>query len=249
MKTNFIKLVIPLFISVLFLSCSTEIEPVDPALLIPIIPIDNPVNNNQGGANSNSTGNYWPMSVNNQWTYKENGVLKPPMKITTTQQINGVTYYKYTDFIGTSTNGSNAQTTVWTRRNNGNYYVRQEATIPAQGGNPAIFVSPIEIIILKDYIVANTTWTQNLVQTTTIQGAPPIETNVTINGKILEKDIDFTVNSIAYTNVIKVQVIQTTQGVTNLNYYWFARNIGMIKYQNIINSTTVTSELQTYVVN
>ena len=32
-------------------------------------------------SNGVTTGNYWPMAVNNQWTYKYNGVLSTPSKI------------------------------------------------------------------------------------------------------------------------------------------------------------------------
>lgn len=224
---------------------SCETEPVDPAL-VGGIPEDGNGGGNGGGI---STGDYWPMAAGNQWVFIKDGVLQDPMEIIAPEQINGTTYYAYDTFFGNTTAGAAGQMDVWTRKEGGNYYIRQEANIPSVDGSPAITVSPIELIILKDNIAVNQTWTQNLTQTTTIEGFPPIVTTILINGEILEKDVAVTVNSIAYTNVIKAKVTQTTQGVVNVNYYWFAKDIGLIKYQNNYLDIESVSELSTYSLN
>ena len=101
------------------------------------------------------------MAVNYTWNYKNNGTIEPPMKIISSEQIDGKTYYKYANFIGTSTvQGASFTGNIWARKENNTYFIRQEATIPAQNGNPAITVLPIEIEILKDNIAVNGTWTQ-----------------------------------------------------------------------------------------
>jgi len=248
-KMKFVSALAVLFIAFSLFSCSTEIEPVDPALI-------NGENGNGGGGNGGgnngggtSTGDYWPMTVNNQWTFIKDAMLQSPMKIIGTEQIGGMTYYEYDSFFGTSLQGLEAEGGLWTRKENGNYYARQEINIPAQGGQPAISVSPLEIIILKDNIDINQTWTQNLTQTTTIQGFPPMDSAIIIEGTILEKDITITINGIVYTNVIKVELVQTTQGITQENYYWFAKDIGPIKYQFNYMGTETINELSTFIVN
>jgi hypothetical protein len=239
MKTIKLLPVLLLFFSaVAFLSCDSSIEPVDPALNVPP--------ENPGGG---TTGDYWPMAVNNSWTFVNEGVNQAPMKIIATESINNSTYYKYDTFVGLSTEGQGFVGTVWSKKVNGDYIIRQEATIPAVPGMPSITISPMEIIVLKDFLEVNGTWTQNFTQTTTIEGLPPIQTAVGIVGKILEKDIEFTVNGVSYENVIKVELIQNTQGETLTNYYWFAKNIGLIKYNNIALEENLEYDLVTYTVN
>lgn len=220
MKTIKILPIFLLFLStVTFVSCDSSIEPVDPALNVPP--------ENGGGT---TTGDYWPMAVNNSWSYIPEAINPEPqtMKIIATESINNSTYFKYDTFIGLTEEGQGFVGTVWTKKENGNYYVRQEASIPAVPGMPSITISPMEIIILKDFLPVDGTWTQNFTQTTTIEGFPPIQTAVGITGKILEKDVTVTVNNVSYENVIKAEVIQNTQGQTITNYYWFAKNIGLI---------------------
>jgi hypothetical protein len=65
----------------------------------------------------------------------------------------------------------------------------------------------------------------------------------------LEKDVAATVNGHDYTNVIKVELIQVTQGITNTNYYWFAKDIGLIRYENIYQELDDIHELDSYIVN
>lgn len=241
-KFKFLAAFLLLFAAFSFTSCDNE--SLDGA-------IDPEAGGGNGGGNGGgvSTGDYWPMAINNQWVFTANSLTQDPMKIISTQQVGGNTYYKFDTFFGMTTSGAGAQGTAMARKNSGNYYIRQEAFIPAQEGSPSITVSPLEIIVLKDFLNVNQTWTQNLTQTTTIQGLPPIQTAVNLQGKILEKDITMVVNGAEYTNVIKVELIQNTQGVTNTNYYWFSKNVGPIKYQNIFEGFDVTNELDSYSLN
>ncbi len=242
---SFSKSVFLLFVgSFIMLSCSSDIEPIDPAL--------QPGGGNSGGDGSGggvSTGDYWPMAQNNSWIFSQNGVPQAPMLITNTEQINSRTYYAYENFVGVSLGGSNFTGTVHSRKANGNYYVRNQVTIPGTGGNPTITVSPLEILVLKDFLEVNQTWTQELTQTTTITGTPPINTPVSIVGKILEKNASLTIGTTTYTNIIKVELVQSTQGVVNTNYYWFAKDIGLVKYQMILQGSNLVYELQSYNLN
>lgn len=226
-----------------FTSCTTDVEPLDPAL------IGDNSGENPGPNPGPPSGDYWPMAINNTWNYQNNGTNEPPMKITSAPQIGGKTYYKYTNFIGTSTvqqlafNGN-----VWSRKENNTYFIRQDATIPAQNGNPAITISPTEVQILKDNLAVNETWTHTFTQTTTI-GTIPVPTEVIITGKILEKDISVTINGQTFTQVIKAQVTQNTQGISQSNLYWFAKNIGLIKFQNDFSGTGTNYEIVSYNLN
>lgn len=236
------SIVLVLWLSVFSLSsCTSEFEPVDPAVQVPDeTPDDN-------GNNGNSTGDYWPMALNNQWIYKLDGVSQDPMKIVSTESIDGKSYFKYENFIGSSTAGSGFIGTTLTRKTNGVYYVRVSAVIP---GTPTITVSPLEFIILKDYLEVNQMWSQNLSQTTTIEGQTPIVTAVEIAGKILERNVSLTVGTVAFTNVIHTEVIQTTQGTINKNEYWFSKDIGLIKYKNSIEGSLNNEyEIQSYQLN
>lgn len=233
------SIVLVLWLSVFSLSsCSSEFEPVDPAIQTPD---ENPDENETPG---NSTGDYWPMALNNEWVYKLDGVVQEPMKISSTESIDSKIYYKYENFLGVSDGGSSFIGTNLTRKTNGVYYVRVSAVIP---GTPSITVSPLEVIVLKDYLEVNQQWSQNLSQTTTIQGETPIVTAVEISGKILEKGATISIGNITFTQVIHVEVIQTTQGVVNKNEYWFAKDIGLIKYSNFIDgSVDSVYEIQSY---
>jgi len=239
MKTIKLLPILLLFLStVTLVSCDSSVEPVDPALNVPP--------ENGGGT---TTGDYWPMAVNNSWVFQQEGVNQQPMKIIATESIDNGTYYKYDNFVGTSTGGQDFIGTVWTKKVNGTYYVRQEATTPTEPGMPSITISPMEIIILKDFLPVDGTWTQNFTQTTTIEGFPPIQTAVGISGKILEKDVIVTVNDVSYENVIKAEVILNTQGQTIINNYWFAKNIGLIKYENVGGGLSIESTLVSYTLN
>ncbi len=239
--------------SVFMVSCSADIEPLDPAIQVPGDGNGNGGGGNNGGGGDDgggvSTGDYWPMTVNNQWVFAQDGVDQSPMKIVSTQQIDGKTHYKYENFLGTSTLGSSFEGLITTRKSNGVYYYRAEVNIPSVDGNPAINVSPLEIIVLKDFLEVDQTWTQSLTQTTTITGLPPINTPVSIVGKILERDASLTIGATTYTNIIRVELIQTTQGEVNKNYYWFAKDIGIVKYQNQYQTVDTISELQSYIIN
>jgi hypothetical protein len=237
-KLKQLPLFIILFGFAIFTSCTVE-------------PYEGPTSNsNPTNGGSQSTGDYWPMKVNNQWIYKQDGVNLEASKILSTEQINGATYYKYNNFLGTGSQGSGFSSETWSKKAGGDYYYRFAVTIPSQGGSPGISVSPNEILILKDYLAVGGTWEQNFTQITTITGFPPVNSAVNIQGKILEKDISITVNGINYTNVIKAEVVQNTQGEVNTNYYWFAKNIGLIKAQNIIQGSPSTeTELVSSIIN
>lgn len=223
-------------------SCEGDIEPIGSQTTDP---------NNPTNPTNPSSGDYWPMALNNQWTFANNGTDQSPMKIVGTDQFNGKTYFRYDNFVGQSLGGLDFGGTIWTNKTGANYYSRTKVSIPATDLTPAIDVSPLEFIMLKDNLPVGGTWTENISQITTIEGLPPVPSTVESTGTIMEKDISITVNGVVYNNVIAVKIVQNSLDVVTENYYWFAKDIGLIKSRSYIASESYdeTFELTSYVVN
>lgn len=238
-----------------FISC--ENEPIDQSLL------GNTSNNSGGGGNSsggggNSTGDYWPAVINNSWSFSNNGAASQMMKIISTSNINGVTYYNFDNIFGqgAQVNGTAA---MRMRKNSGDYFVKIEGTSLNLGGGMTATQTAFEFLILKDYLSVNQTWNGTYTQTTSYSGGPvPIPsatTNSNYTGTILGVGLTETVDGETFTNVIKLKINQsvTITGQPNATTiettYWFAKNIGPIKSQTVSNGTTTTSNLTDYVLN
>ncbi|WP_268846791.1 hypothetical protein [Flavobacterium aestivum] len=184
----------------------------------------------------NSTGDYWPTTVDNNWVYAQNGE-ETSMKIIGIDEINGAKYYKFNQMaaFGSSIAG---QASVWIKKNKGDYYIKiGDINIDVNGMKGKI--TGYEFILFKDYLEANQTWTGSYSTTTSynIANFPSIVTNVNCTGKILEKNLTLTINGITYKDVIKFSLVQnpsisgqaTSEIVTN---YWIAKNVGLIKIDN-----------------
>ena len=252
-----------------FNSCDTE--NIDPVL------VDNNVNPDPDGGVS--TGDYWPMAINNQWVYKRNGMIQEPMKIIGTETINGNLYYKFDNFTMIQTEieeGEDpAESIVHVRKNNGNYYTRSVMVAEVPEFEIPNFEMPapvpFEYIILKDYAAVGQTWSEQISQNIDIilpEGMPIAElhlvSTVRAQTMIVGKDIAISVNNVNYTDVIKVRVVLTgtvtglpagfpaPPSVVVTNYYWFAKNHGPIKLQTEAvpqMSQEYNSELISHVIN
>lgn len=234
-KTNRILFLFLTTIVTVFSSCTVDVEPIDPTVLD-----ENPIIN-PGENPANPSGDYWPMAINNQWTYKKNGTIDSPLKIIATEEFDGKTYYKYSKFLGTTlVDEANFSGDVWTRKENNTYYIRESAFFQGQNTSPSITVLPNDVIVLKDNLAVNQTWTQSYTQTL-LFGTLTVPSEVTVVGKIMEKDIQVTVNGQVYNEVIKVELTRTTI-ISSVNYYWFAKNIGIIKFQDETNTYEIVSQ-------
>ncbi|HLN95880.1 MAG TPA: hypothetical protein VK183_09605 [Flavobacterium sp.] len=243
MKTmQWLRAGILMIAAVCAVSCEGDIEPIGSQTTDP---------NNPTNPTNPSSGDYWPMALNNKWEFNNDGTAQPPMTIVGTDQFGGKTYYRYDNFVGQSLGGSTFGGNIWTNKTGANYYLRAKVSIPATDITPAIDISPIEFIVLKDNLPVGGTWTETVSQTTTIEGLPPVPSTVESTGTIMEKDISVTVNGVVYNNVIAVKIVQNSLGETTENYYWYAKDIGLIKYRNYIASEPYdeTFEVTSYVVN
>lgn len=243
-KMHWLRTAMFVIAAVLAVSCEGDIEPIGSQTT-------DPNNPNPTDPTGPSAGNYWPMALNNQWSFTNNGTDQPVMKIVGTDQFNGKTFYRYDNFVGQSLDGAGFGGTLWSNKTGGTYYIRMKVSLPATDITPAIDISPIQYIVLKDNLPAGGTWTETLSQTTTIEGLPPLPSTVESTGTIVEKDITMTVNGVEYTNVIAVKIVQDSLGEITESYFWFAKNIGIIKSRTYIASEPYdeTVELTSYTVN
>lgn len=254
-KINLFKIFVA-FTVISFASCSTE--SLDPVLTESIDNggeddggTDNGGGNNGGGT---SSGDYWPMAINNEWQYQSSEPQNDqPMKIVSTETINGKEYYKMNRAFQESGNQEMTGTaTIHLRKESGSYYQRTSLSVPNQGGM-SITASPFEILILKDNLDVNGTWTGTAQQdfTYSIAGMPGISTIIDYTGTIVEKGITYTVGSQNYSNVIKVKYVQKItvvmsgnavgSPVNTVTYLWFAKDVGPIKSETV-NQITGTAD-------
>lgn len=203
---------------------------------------------NDDSAAENSTGDYWPTTVDNNWVFTQNGE-ETTMKIIGTDEMAGAKYYKFNQMFG-ATASLDAQTSVWIKKNKGDYYIKI-GEINIDYGTFTGKMTGYEFIILKDYLEVNQTWSGNFTNTTSYNVAdfPSIVTTVNYTGKILEKGSVLVVSGTTYKDVIKFSFTQkasisgqaSSETVTN---YWIAKNVGVIK----IETNGAVSELKSYVI-
>ena len=261
MKT--IKSITFLLLGIFFtlVSCTTSNEPIDPKLNNQLFGTSATNNGGTGstGGGTSINGDYWPAAINNQWTYSRNGVAQAPTKMISINQINGQSYYTFDNppggGSGASTGGVTVNVTTRLRKNVGDYFVRydnQSFTAPTISGTQTDF----EFIILKDYLSVGQTWTSKYSQTTTYNNInfPPVVTNTSVLGTIIDKGITYSSNGVSYNDVIKVKLVQTVTSIagnsSSENYYWFAKNIGLIRVENTVaNGATTVTVLNSYILN
>lgn len=230
-KINLFKIAL-LFVSVLSLSsCSSD----------------------DGGGNSNgtTTGNYWPMKVNNTWNFDNNGVNEQ-LKLTGTDQFGGITYYEIQD----DGNISGFDTQTWVAKNGATYFQKIADINTVQNG-VTISIEGYQLPIFRDDLAVNETWSGTLNPNVTynyngLSGSLP--TTVTYEGQITARDVTETVNGVSYPNVIKM----TMSAVTNVDgqttevfwEYWFAKDVGPIwEYEIFDNGTPTERHLTSFVLN
>lgn len=203
---------------------------------------------NDDSAPQNSTDDYWPTAVDNNWVFSQNGE-QTTMKIIGIDEMNGAKYYKFNQMAG-ATASLDGQASVWIKKNKGDYYIKMgEINIDLSGITGKI--TGYEFIILKDYLEVNQTWSGNYTHTTSYNVAdfPSIATTVNYTGKILEKGSSLTVNGTTFKDVIKFSFTQSASvsGLANsvtITNYWVAKNVGVIKME----TNGFVSELKSYLV-
>jgi hypothetical protein len=260
-KIKALSIFMMLFTAIAFTSCDTE--PVDSELVNPTVDnenggIDNGGNTgggNPGGNVGDRTGNYWPLAMGNSWTFSE-GTNTQPMTITSTVVEDGFTYYKMENLFGDSTANQTGVATYLARYDNGKYRIKASVEIGSTPQMPDAEVSPYEYSIVRDDLPVGGTWEEDVEQTTTYTGMPPIITNNNFKGRIIAKDVTISVNGRTYTNILQSELTLSVSfpdlpmpPTVVTTTYWFAKDIGPVKAQTVTSFDTITSQLTAYTVN
>lgn len=227
-KINFLALLTLLFSSMLFTSCSSDDSASDVSTEI-------------------AGDSYWPLAINNQWVYSENGEPST-VKITGTDKFDGATYYRISQ-----KNEYNLQ--VWVAKRDNTYFLKTGA-LDITEGDINIKMNSYELPMFKDNLAINGQWSGTAtVKVTYKMGTESASADMAIKylGVILDKDATVTINNEVYTNVIKMslrqEVVVAGQSTVTESLYWYAKGVGPIKSINTIDGSTVESILLSYVVN
>lgn len=254
-KSNIISMMVMMVGIFSLVSCS-EVEPLDPAIVVNPNPT-NPNNPNNPGNPGTSTGDYWPAALNNQWVFERNGATQPPMKIVSINSIDGHTYYTFDPQSGTSAGGVTASAvTTRLRKTGADYYMRvEDFTTEPTATIPGSTTTGSETILLRDNLPVGGTWTTTYTQTTTYTNPvfPVVTMDFVVTGTIMEKGIEVAVAGETYTDVIKTKYVQNTtlmgQTTTTTSYYWFAKDIGPIRMVTETDPVDYDSVLISYILN
>ena len=206
---NLKKLLLLLIISPLvFISCKSD-------------------DDNSGGSNNpNPQDSYWPLALNNFWTFNTN---EGEQTLTINSRISheGNTYYSFLD-----DNPNLAQDALVVRENNGKF-IMYFAPNSQQGLN----ISGGAIGYIDVTRSVNSLWNDQLALNVTGLTSGTLLFNH--QGKVLDQVATEVVNGVTFQNVIKHQMVQSitnsitgeTQEVTYI--HWLAKGIGPIKQQII----------------
>jgi len=227
--THFIS-VISLFVSLFLTSCSGD---------------------DSGQSDGTSTGDYFPMKVNNIWNFNADGNIEQ-LKVVGTDEFGGTTYYELQDEGDDF--GLNVQN--WITKKGATYYQKIADVNTVQNG-VTVNIKGYQMPMFKDDLAVNETWSGTLRPKVTFNyngNSGSLPTTVTYTGKIIARDAIEVINGVTYTNVIKM----TMNAVTNVDgeinnvfsEYWFAKDIGPIKeFETINDGVTNERTLIDYVLN
>ena len=269
-----------LFLIVAFTFSACENEPIDGDFTLttndPFIP-DN--NNGGGDPGGDSTGDYWPLAVNNEWNYKYfiDGAAQDDyaMNIVSNVTYQGESVFKFDQYLPTATGSDGTQfdgieIDTYSRKNGGDYYVIVgDLNASYLDGAFELSQTGYSLLILKDYVATGTVWTQNAQTVTTFTSndptfpdLPTITNNLVNTIEIVAKGISVSVNGTTYNDVIKVKYNQETstpaapdQTTSSQFFYYFAKDVGLVKAEGTSSDnadnivSTTLQELDTYTLN
>jgi hypothetical protein len=187
-----------------------------------------------GDSFGTTTGDYWPMAVNNIWNFDNDGGTAE-LKLTGSTVFGSTTYYELYD---ESTDPSLAVQN-WVAKKGATYVQKMaDATIVQDG--VTIEFEGYEVPLFKDNVEQNGSWTGSISPSITytsggISVSPP--THIVYTGTILEKNVSVSLNGVTYPDVIKMKMVMDItigdQTSSALQEYWFAKDVGPIRqYQN-----------------
>ena len=187
-----------------------------------------------------TTGNYFPLAVNNKWWYQNNGI-ETEIYVFGISDFNKVNYYQIID------TNDNLQISNWIVKKGASYYQKVGETLVSQPGGITVGVGEYEIKLFRDDLLSGETWNgSSSIKVTLYDGGSPriLPASLTYNGTILKRDATEKLGAVTYTNIIKMQmniVLKINSQTTNINSeYWFAKDIGLIKETATSSTDNVT---------
>lgn len=223
-----IILALTLFTSLTFLSCSSD---------------------DKADSNGTSTGDYWPMAVNNSWNFFGNGI-NSEIKIVGTAVLDGKTYFEIKDNSYT-----NSDIKGYMIKEGATYFQRVGETTLNENGI-LITIDSYEIPIFKDNLEANSSWKGGVnTKTRYSLNGNNVTQNVRINynGTILATNTTETLNNVNYTDVIKmrmvIEIIIAGQTQELSVDYWFAKDVGPIKTIEVGGEFNINRDLVNFTIN
>lgn len=196
-----------------------------------------------------STGNYWPMAVNNTWTFDDDG-SSSELKIIGTRVFSGTTYYELSDASASVFGVQN-----WVTKKGATYFQKTaDATINQDG--IAITIEGYEVPMFKDNVAANATWSGTVSPKVTYNAngqTVSLTAKVKYTGTLLEKAPTVTLNGETYTDVLKIKTrieVNIAEQLTVADQeYWFAKDVGPIREYQTVNGETTERTLTDYILN
>lgn len=197
-------------------------------LFISVISLSSCSSDDSTMSNGETTGDYWPMKVNNTWNFDNNGITEQ-MKITESEQIGGTTYYRLSD------QGDEFGIPVWLTKKGATYYQKSDDFTTTQNG-VTITIKGYQVPAFRDDLAVNETWSGTIRPRVTYSyngqtGSLP--TRVDYVGTITARDATEVINGITYTNIIKATLTAETNidgQITMVDTeYWFAKDIGPVR--------------------
>lgn len=197
-----------------------------------------------------STGNYFPLAVDNIWSYHNEieGSLNE-IRIVSTNQFDSYTYYEFTD-----TDPTPIQIKQWFGKKGAVYFLKADDTSFSEN-NIFINIKSYELPILKDNYEVNKYWTGSVSPKVTFSGNG---SSGTLPFKVDYSGVNYykgavVLKGINYPNVIKTKLnitINANGQITNSSEEnWFAENIGIIKTITINNGTQIEKNIDSYALN
>jgi len=195
---------------------------------------------NSGESSGTTTGNYFPMAINNKWQYI-NGSDATEISLTGTTSFGGRTYYEMTD---TDTDPS-IDIQVYMNKRGASYFQKSSPSTQTQG-SLFITIDGFEIKMFQDDLEVGGTWSGSAKPKVTYTGSSSGHTtaNIHYQGQITARDVSVTIGGITYNNVIKTHLNLTetvnSQTVTISGENWFAKDIGLIYDSTTMSTDNVT---------
>ncbi|AXT20202.1 hypothetical protein D7030_03555 [Flavobacteriaceae bacterium AU392] len=226
-----------------------------------------------------STDSYWPMAINNTWTYDvtQDGqsITSSVLELNGTEVIGGNTYFTVENFLSSAiaANGAldNLDLDTFVRQEESVYFVRLGQLTADLQGLYRLTQDGYEYTILRDNVDTGSTWTEAFeIETSfeplspTVPAIPGITANYTSEVEILERDMSLMVNGELFSPVIKAQQTLTVEfsdsgpGLPTtevVSTYYFALDVGIIRVESTVedidNNTTTTQvqELSSFTLN